>query len=61
MINTEVFVPLAFLAFVFALYALGVKLPLDGILRLVETNSREAAALVAFGLFLGFLAALARG
>lgn len=43
------------LAFTFALVALGAKLPLEGLLRFLEANSREGAVLVVLALFLVFL------
>lgn len=52
-------VPLAtfsLVAFLCCLVAIrGEKLPVPEVLRLIESNGREAAMLVALGLFLGFL------
>lgn len=46
---------LALLAFSFFLVAVGAKLPLEKLLLVIESNSREAAMLLALGMLLGFL------
>ena len=54
--DTALTASFSLVAFVFFLLALrGEKLPVPELLRLVESNGREAATLVALGLFLGFL------
>lgn len=48
------------LGFAFLLTAMGAKLPLEALLRVIEAHSKEATVLIALGMLLGFLVTLQR-